>query len=378
MLSFRRSVLAGAGTGTGTGIGIGIGPVLGGRILGSLRGQPLASNGSIGTAPALALLAPLQPVLDAWLGADAATATAAPALHAHGCVRWASDGDWLHGWAELDDATFDGGLQAAAQQAYADLFDVLAASASPHLLRLWNHFCDMNQSTGGVERYLQFNSGRQQAFTAAARSAFDGAPAACAIGTASGPLQVYFLAGRHAPQAIENPRQVSAYRYPKRYGAHSPTFSRAALVEAGGGRELLLISGTASIVGHETVHVGDVRRQTAESLRNVRAVLAAASAVSAQARAPRAQDLVCTVYLRHAGDLAAVREVFERELGADSPAARSAVYLRADICRADLLVEIEAHGFANADAGEVGVGRRGAGSSDVFDSPDSLDSGGTA
>ena len=346
-LSSCRSALPDAGAATR--------PVLGGRVLGS--GPALSDR--LGAVPAFTLLAPAQPVFDVWCGA------AAPPLHVHGCVRWASDGDWLHGWAELDDATFDGGLQAATQQAYADLFDVLAASASPHLLRLWNHFSDMNQSTGGVERYLQFNSGRQLAFTAAARSAFDGAPAACAVGTANGPLQVGFLAGRRAPRAIENPRQVSAYRYPKRYGAHSPTFSRAALVNAGGGRNLLLISGTASIVGHATVHVGDVRRQTAESLTNVRAVLDAAAAVAAenegaqgahgtQGRAsagiPRLEDLVCTVYLRHADDLAAVREVFERELGAASPAARNAVYLRADICRADLLVEIEAHGFSAADA----------------------------
>ncbi len=275
-------------------------------------------------------------MFDAWSGGTAVN-------QAHGCVRYATDGHWLHGCATLDEAHFEGGLQAASRQAYADLFAVLAASPSPHLLRLWNHFADMNLETGGIERYRQFNAGRQQAFTAAGRSAFVGAPAACALGTSGGPLQVYFLAGPQPPLAIENPRQVSAYDYPTRYGARSPTFSRAALAGVGGARQALFISGTASIVGHETLHLGDVRRQTEESLANIAAVLDVAAS---RAAAPWSlQALTCTVYIRHATDFAAVREVFECVVGVHSAAAREAVYLRADICRADLLVEIEAHGF---------------------------------
>ena len=56
----------------------------------------------------------------------------------------------------------------------------------------------------------------------------------------------------------------------------------------------------------------------------------------------RTDALDCTIYLRHAGDLAAVREVFERHVGTSSHSVREAAYVRADICRADLLVEIEA------------------------------------
>jgi chorismate lyase / 3-hydroxybenzoate synthase len=333
-LTFRRAHLD---PGTPTALTPALTSALGGRVFAdraTLASLPVVA----GHRPlAMELLAPVGAVFDAWFGA----ASAAP--HKLGCVRYVTDGHWLHGCAEVDEARFEGGLQAASRQAYADLFAVLAASPSPHLLRLWNHFTDMNLETGGIERYRQFNAGRQQAFTDAGRSAFEGAPAACALGTTSGPLQVYFLAGPQPPLAIENPRQVSAYRYPARYGARSPTFSRAALAAVGGGRQVLFISGTASIVGHETVHPGDVRRQTEESLANIAAVLDAAAA---RAGVPLpVQDLSCTVYLRHAADLAAVRDGFERVVGAHSAAAREAFYLRADICRADLLVEIEAHGF---------------------------------
>ncbi len=289
------------------------------------------------------LLAPGGAVVDLWSGsADVRT-------QRHGCVHFRSDGQWLHGFAEIDDAATDGGLHAAARRAYTELFEVLARSDCPYLLRLWNYIARINApDADGVERYRHFNSGRQQAFIDARRSAFDGTPAACALGTAEGPLRVFFLAGRRAPLAIENPRQISAYRYPATYGARSPTFSRAALADVGGGRQALFISGTASIVGHTTLHIGDVRRQTEESLANMAAVREVAAVRAAAAFDVSA--LFYTVYLRHPGDMAVVREVFERHVGAHSAAAREAIYLQADICRAELLVEIEAHAFVDQES----------------------------
>ncbi len=293
-------------------------------------------------AAAQALQAPLMAggdsVLDAW------ASSTAPQEQQHGCVHYVSDGQWLHGCAVVDESTL--GMQAAAHQAYADLFAVLAASPCSQLLRVWNYFADINADSHGTERYRQFNAGRQQAFIDAQRSAFDGSPAACALGTQGGPLRVYFLAGRQAPLPIENPRQVSAYRYPDTYGPRAPSFSRAALADVGGGRAALFISGTASIVGHQSMHLGDVRRQTEESLANLSAVREAALARGGFAFP--ASEMFYTVYVRHGEDLPAVREVFERAVGAGSHAAREAIYLHADICRAELLVEIEAHGFASA------------------------------
>ncbi|MGY4827476.1 chorismate transformation enzyme, FkbO/Hyg5 family [Sphaerotilaceae bacterium SBD11-9] len=284
------------------------------------------------------LLAPPGASFDAW-HSNAPTQAAQ-----HGCVHYVTDGHWLYGCATLDEQAL--GMQAATQRAYADLFAVLAATPCHHLLRLWNYFAGINVESGGIERYRQFNAGRQQAFIEAQRSAFDGSPAACALGTQGGTLQVSFLAGTRPPLAIENPRQVSAYRYPDTYGPRAPTFSRAAVADAGDGRSLLFISGTASIVGHLSMHVGDVRRQTEESLANIAAVRSAAEARSGQAFPPG--EMHYTVYLRRPGDMPVVRDVFERAVGPDSPGARGALYLHADVCRADLLVEIEAHGYSAA------------------------------
>jgi chorismate lyase / 3-hydroxybenzoate synthase len=309
---------------------------------GTAGGEPSIGGRRVGHSAAALHAAVLAPelaatddIVDAWAGN---TTTAA---HRHGCVSVVTDGHWLYGVAEIDDRAL--GLQEASRQAYSDLFEALAASDCPHLLRLWNYFAGINEPADGVERYRLFNAGRQQAFVDSRRSAFEGAPAACALGVDSGPLRIHFLAGRKPPIAVENPRQVSAYRYPERYGARPPSFSRAALADVGGGRTALFVSGTASIVGHVTMHVGDVRRQTEEAMLNIAAVRDSAAAIGGTRF--DADALTYTVYVRHAADLNEVRSVFDKTVGATSTAAAQALYLRADICRADLLVEIEGHGF---------------------------------
>ncbi len=284
------------------------------------------------------VLAPAEPPVDVWCSEG-------PVAHGRcGGVRWAHNGHWLFGALELDEGSEGDALTALSTRAYRDVFETLAHTGCDHLLRLWNYLPGINADAGGMERYRQFNSGRQQAFLEAGQAAFEGAPAACALGTRDGPLRVRFLAGRHPAVPIENPRQTSAYHYPPDYGPHSPTFSRAALADAGGGQVALLISGTSSIVGHESVHVGDVAAQTRETLANLRAVIE-----SAHQRSSARFDLAtadCVIYVRRGEDATLIRQLFEAEVGAESPAARRAIVLEADICRADLQVEIEAHAFA--------------------------------
>jgi chorismate lyase / 3-hydroxybenzoate synthase len=235
----------------------------------------------------------------------------------------------------------DTGIEAAAGHAYAGLFDALHTTGFPQLLRVWNYLPRINEEGEAMERYKRFNAGRQQAFLDAGERAFEGSPAACAIGCADGPLRVRFLAGRGRVRHVENPRQVSAYHYPQRYGPRAPTFSRAALAEAGEGRLGLFI------VGHESVHRGDVRAQVRETVANLQAVLANARSKSNGPWSLR--DLHGVVYVRHADDHAAVVDELARvapELGRD---ADPLVFLYADICRRELDVEIEGHAWAEGE-----------------------------
>lgn len=292
------------------------------------------------------LLAGEPPCAERWLS------PVSPARLRQGCtgrVSWRSDGRWLHASARIE-VQSGAQLREHTRALYADLFEVLRLQGGPeggiclHALKIWNYLPHITADLDGLEVYRHFNIGRQQAFLEAGLSAFEGAPAACALGHHDGPLTVHVLAGPEVPRPVENPRQVSAYHYPSAYGPRSPTFSRAALVSLAPGEETLLVSGTASIVGHETCHVGDVAAQTAETLRNLEAVLASAHRQTPARFDLRQMDL--TVYLRDPGDRATVEAVLAQALGAAAPGLRNALWLHADVCRADLLVELEAQGHA--------------------------------
>jgi enamine deaminase RidA (YjgF/YER057c/UK114 family) len=258
-----------------------------------------------------------------------------------GAIHYRHDDDVLFGVIELPETAFPpdvdkAPLQQATESAYGQVFALIDALHFPHLLRCWNYMADINGRSGGLERYRQFNLGRQDAFLAHGRAVAGSVPAACALGFARGPLSIAFMAGRVAPLAIENPRQLSAFHYPRAYGPRSPTFARANLVRLGN-QEVLLISGTASIVGHATLHPGDVVAQTRETLNNIEALLAETHRVASHARFSLA-DLLCKVYVRRPADLTLIQAELARSVGNSLRAA----YLQADVCRQDLLVEIEA------------------------------------
>jgi enamine deaminase RidA (YjgF/YER057c/UK114 family) len=103
----------------------------------------------------------------------------------------------------------------------------------------------------------------------------------------------------------------------------------------------LFVSGTASIVGHETLHAGDVQAQTRETLANISALLDQANRVVG---APRysLDRLKFKVYVRRPSDLRAIEGALTRSMQPLPPV----VYLHADVCREELLVEIEATGEA--------------------------------
>lgn len=217
-------------------------------------------------------------------------------------------------------------LETLACDAYGRLFDVLDRSGYGHLWRVWNYIPRITATDGSMIRYHRFNLGRHQAFVSR-RQTVEAAPAASALGTAAGPVAIYFLAGRQPGLAVENPRQVSAYHYPERYGPRSPTFSRGMIVPCEG---LFLASGTASIVGHRSTHGGDASAQVAEIVTNLTALCGQAvlQGFATGVNRPRLK-----VYVRHQEPSAALRRQIE--------SAGEAVYLAADICRSELLVEVE-------------------------------------
>lgn len=248
-------------------------------------------------------------------------------------VDYAHNGAVLFGTLALSEPP-SSRLETTTFQAYTRLLEVIRTEDYPHLLRMWNYFPSINLETHGLERYRQFCVGRHQAFTDYGYAHGCDLPAASAIGSRGAGLHIYFLACRTPGTAIENPRQMSAYRYPPEYGPRQPTFSRA--ISQRWENELqIYISGTASIVGHASRHRDDLPAQIEETLRNMRALLQRVST-----RRPPC-DLTALasakVYLRRPADLQPAMEILSAALDPDSPV----LYLEGDICRSELLIEIE-------------------------------------
>lgn len=226
-------------------------------------------------------------------------------------------------------------IQAAANEGYRQLLAQLRDSQHPHLIRIWNYMDAINEGEGDDERYRRFCVGRAAAIDAAALSGPP--PAATAIGhpQRSGFLQLIALCGTAPSVALENPRQMPAWTYPRVYGPVSPGFSRGAL--SGNGDDIrLLASGTASIVGHRSLHPGDAAAQMREALDNLAALMQQAHQVSGRSFRPDHCEAL-RVYVRDPADLPAVAAVL-----ATSAIPQSViVFLHGDICRRELLVELE-------------------------------------
>ncbi|MGH8274115.1 MAG: pteridine-dependent deoxygenase [Gammaproteobacteria bacterium] len=218
----------------------------------------------------------------------------------------------------------------AADELYRELIAAAARLGCPHLLRIWQYLPRITESRHGEDRYRAYCAGRARAFeeTDAGDAAL---PAACLLGDAGERILLYALIADKPGRQIENPRQQSAFRYPLRYGRKSPSFSRATAFGTSG-EETLFISGTSSITGHASRHTKTLD-QLEETLRNLEALVKNwhSNAGGLAAIAP------LKVYLRHASDLDAVRAALAKRL----PEGLAVAYLRADVCRPELNVEIE-------------------------------------
>ena len=250
-----------------------------------------------------------------------------------GNIAWASDGELTFGAIEIEEG--DGGLAQASEDAYRQLIDFVRDGHTPHLLRVWNYLDSITVGDGDIERYRQFCVGRARGL-----GDFDAQllPAATAIGRCDTAhvLQVYWLSGAAPGTPVENPRQVSAYHYPRQYGPQAPSFARAMLPPAGSDMPLLL-SGTAAVVGHASQHASDLVEQVHETFRNFDALIGAARAKRPDLPGKFGSGARLKVYVRDAGDLELVDHTMRGVLGPDV----HYIVLHAAICRRELAIEID-------------------------------------
>jgi enamine deaminase RidA (YjgF/YER057c/UK114 family) len=226
-------------------------------------------------------------------------------------------------------------LETAAADLYQRLF---AVCRGQHLYRIWNYVPQINTVEHGLENYRHFCRGRSLAFERQFGLGFKQLlPAASAVGSAVGPLALSFLAGSVEPKHFENPRQVPAFDYPPQYGPRAPSFARATAISHQSVRQVF-ISGTAAIIGHESIATGDLDRQLDCTLENM-SLIGANAGAGKSLGAGQGWTRSFKVYVRHATDLPRITTCLARDLLQPGDTVQ---YIQADICRADLLVEIEA------------------------------------
>ncbi|QDV84267.1 Rid family hydrolase [Stieleria magnilauensis] len=208
-----------------------------------------------------------------------------------------------------------------------------------------------------IERYRELNRARAEFFQRlesagqinTSRDGHPFYPASTGIGMAGPGLTVSCLGLQTDREDVslhplENPRQTSAFDYARKFSPRSPLFSRAMAVKIGD-HVTTWISGTASILDSESVHLGDVEKQTEQTIDNIENLISGANFEhhGLPGLAAELTDLAkVRVYVKRPQDYETCRSICEARFGSVP-----AIYAVADVCRPELLVEIEGVAFSD-------------------------------
>lgn len=236
--------------------------------------------------------------------------------------------------------------------AYQHLFQLLDRWDDHHPVRLWNFIPGILEPLDGEpHRYMAFNAGRFRAFRRWREEALaKTVPTATGVGREGDTLSIHCLSAASPGTPVENPRQISAYNYSKKYGVLPPCFARATRIEEADGSARLFVGGTASVRGEDSLHEDDLRGQLAETFLNLATLISAAvdsegGTALAMEPAPASPELglllshyrELRVYHPRPEDLPVIAEAVERRFSQVT----EVEYVQADLCRPELSVEIE-------------------------------------
>jgi hypothetical protein len=232
-----------------------------------------------------------------------------------------------------------------AEQAFSLLTNILSDAAFPinSIVRQWNYIENILGFDGENQRYQQFNNVRSKAYG----NTFSekGYPSATGIGMNQGGILIEFVAiksNEFVTIPIDNPKQISAHTYSENVLVGddcslktTPKFERARYMELFG-KKLVFVSGTASIVGERTVGAGDPIEQTRVTISNMEQLYSNGALKEVANYNLRPKFGHVRVYIKNKSDFIDIKKTFESHFG-NLPV----VYIVADICRENLLVEIE-------------------------------------
>lgn len=261
-----------------------------------------------------------------------------------GIISYRISEEGIYGLIEHNLATIDGRLmEEITYSTYMDIFRFIKTKGYK-LVRMWNYIPsiikDLEISAPDIEIYRCFNSGRYKAFFknyGEDRSKWE-IPAASGVGSNEQIFKVEFFASNTEIYYIENRVQIPAYQYSLKYGKLPPVFSRGVIWKFKDDT-ILLASGTASILGEESVYIDNVKNQVIQSLQNLQ-TLASETNLQQQgiSLSLTLENLVLLrVYYKYESDI----ELIESEIKKNIPLTCKVSLVKAEICRSNLSVEIE-------------------------------------
>ncbi len=217
------------------------------------------------------------------------------------------------------------------------------------IIRQWNYIERIIDYSEGNQHYQIFNDVRTSYYS---RSEFpNGYPSATGIGMSSNGVSIDFWALKPSSDVkiipLENPLQTNAHQYSSHVLAPSqlsliscvqstPKFERGKIIYHSNS-SIVLVSGTAAIKGERSASQLNAATQTELTLENIAHLLSEDNLVRHGIdKKNKITPIGLRVYIKNFEDFEIVKTIITNKLPTVP-----VLYLQADICRSELLVEIE-------------------------------------
>ena len=217
----------------------------------------------------------------------------------------------------------------------------------PHqIVRQWNYIGNIVDFENGNQHYQLFNNARTKFYEQ--DNFVYGFPAATGISISTKCLLVSLIAVKPSSETriipIDNTLQIPAYKYSDsvlvdgktEHLKSSPKFERAKVLISNK-QCTIFVSGTAAIRNEKSSHIDNVSLQTIETIANINYLISSGNLKNNGWQVKSEAKLTSIrVYVKNKNDF----EIVKLEVEKAWPAIQS-IYLEAEVCRPELLVEIE-------------------------------------
>lgn len=243
-------------------------------------------------------------------------------------------------------------IRSQSDEVFERLFGILRIEQMPvsSITRQWNYIEKITAiDPDGHQHYQDFNDARSLFYESA--EWINGYPAATGIGTQWGGVMVDVdaclpIGSSVRIKAVDNPLQISAHAYSqgvllgerdqKLSQKTTPKFERAKGVWQNN-RGFVYISGTAAIRGEKSLEGVGMGEQARITLDNINYLISAENLRASGIPAKENGQLTCfRIYVKHWEEMKEASEAIKEQYP-DLPM----VYTLADVCRSELLIEIE-------------------------------------